>query len=291
MAEITASLVKELRDKTNCGMMDCKAALKESGGNLEEAETILRKKGIASADKKAARAAKEGVIASRISEDGKTGILVEVNCETDFVAKNENFTSFVDEILDHISSNGSAGSVEELLQEDHGGTTLEEFVKAKVGELGENLVVQRFSRFALDGDGSVGSYIHLAGKVGVLIEVKSASADAAGNDDFKTLVKDLCLHIAAAHPSAITREEVPSDQVEAEKDIYREQMKDKPENVIEKIITGKIDKFYSQIALLEQGFVKDPDQTIKQLIESKGKDLGGDLTISRFERYAVGEEA
>ena len=163
-------------------------------------------------------------------------------------------------------------------------------MKAKVGELGENMAIQRFTRFALDGDGVVGSYIHLAGKVGVLIEVKAPSADAAGNDDFGTLVKDLCLHIAAAHPSAITRDEVPADKVEAEKEIFREQMKDKPENVIEKIISGKLDKFYSTVALLEQGFVKDPDQTIKQLLEAKGKDLGGDITVTRFERFAVGEE-
>ncbi|MDA8634385.1 translation elongation factor Ts, partial [Verrucomicrobiales bacterium] len=147
MAEITVELIKTLRDKTNAGMMDCKAALAEAGGDLEEAETILRKKGIADADKKAGRAAKEGVVASRISDDGKTGILVEVNCETDFVAKNENFTSFVNEILDHVESSTSVDSLEALLAQDFSGdaSTLDEFIKAKIGELGENMGLSRFA--------------------------------------------------------------------------------------------------------------------------------------------------
>lgn len=293
MAEITVELIKTLRDKTNAGMMDCKAALAEANGDIAEAETILRKKGIADADKKAGRAAKEGVIASRIVEDAKTGILVEVNCETDFVAKNENFAAFVEQILDHIASSESVDSLDALLAQKYegaGGDTLEEFIKAKVGELGENMGLTRFAKYELDGDGVVASYIHMQGRVGVLTEVTCGKADTTKNDQFREFVKDLTLHIAAAQPLCITRDEVPAAKVEAEKDIFREQMKDKPADIIEKIIDGKMGKFYSTHCLLEQGFIKDTDKAIKDLVAEVEKETGDKIEISRFERYAVGEE-
>lgn len=197
MAEITPTLVKQLREKTNAGMMDCKRALEESGGNLEKAETILREKGIASAGKKAGRAAKEGIVAAYIHLQGKVGVLVEVNCETDFVAKNENFREFV---------------------------------------------------------------------------------------------KDITLHIAAAHPLHVSREEVPPAVVEAERAIYAAQVKDKPANVVEKIVQGKVDKFYSTICLLEQAYIKNPDMTIRDFVNSKIAELGENIVIRRFTRYMVGEE-
>jgi elongation factor Ts len=289
MAEITVELIKTLRDKTNAGMMDCKAALSEAGGDLEEAETILRKKGIADADKKAGRAAKEGVIASRISEDGKTGILVEVNCETDFVAKNENFTAFVEEIIDHIEGSASVDTVDALLAQDFSGdfTTLEEFIKAKVGQLGENMGLNRFAKYELSGDGVIGSYIHMQGRVGVLVEVKAGDSATASSDAFQTFVKDLTLHIAAAQPICVDRDGVDSSVVEKEKEIFAEQMKDKPAEIIERIIGGKMDKFYSTNCLLEQAFIKDGDKTIQNLID----ELDGDVSVVRFERYAVGEQA
>ncbi|MDF1861177.1 MAG: translation elongation factor Ts [Verrucomicrobiales bacterium] len=289
MAEITVQLIKTLRDKTNAGMMDCKAALSEAGGDLEEAETILRKKGIADADKKAGRAAKEGVIASRISEDGKTGILVEVNCETDFVAKNENFTAFVEAIIDHIEGGASVDTVDALLAQDFSGdfTTLEEFIKAKVGQLGENMGLNRFAKYELSGDGVVGSYIHMQGRVGVLVEVKAGDAATTSSDAFQTFVKDLTLHIAAAQPICVDRDGVDTTLVEKEKEIFAEQMKDKPAEIIERIIGGKMDKFYATNCLLEQAFIKDGDKTIQNLID----ELDGDVSVSRFERYAVGEQA
>lgn len=291
MAEITVELIKTLRDKTNAGMMDCKAALAEAGGDLEEAETILRKKGIADADKKAGRAAKEGVVASRISDDGKTGILVEVNCETDFVAKNENFTSFVNEILDHVESSSSVDSLEALLAQDFSGdaSTLDEFIKAKIGELGENMGLSRFAKYELGGEGVEVSYIHMQGRVGVLTEVQCGSAATTSNEAFQTFVKDLTLHIAASQPICVDRDGVPADLVEKEKEIFRDQMKDKPAEIIEKIIDGKMGKFFSTNCLLEQAFIKDGDKSIKDLVAEVSQETGDEITISRFERYGLGE--
>lgn len=294
MAEITVELIKTLRDKTNAGMMDCKAALAEAGGDLEAAETVLRKKGIADADKKAGRAAKEGVIASRIVEGAKTGILVEVNCETDFVAKNENFQAFVEQILDHIAESKSVDSLEELKAQkfaQDSSQTLDEFIKVKVGELGENMGLTRFAKYELDGEGVVASYIHMQGRVGVLVEVSTGEAATAKDDGFREFVKDLTLHIAAAQPICIGRDEVPAELVEKEKDIFREQMKDKPAEIIEKIIGGKMGKFYSTNCLLEQAFIKDGDKSIQDLIDGVAKSTGDKkIEITRFERYAVGEE-
>ncbi|MCB1205651.1 MAG: elongation factor Ts [Verrucomicrobiae bacterium] len=294
MADITVELIKTLRDKTNAGMMDCKAALTEANGDLEAAETILRKKGIADADKKAGRAAKEGVVASRILEGGKTGILVEVNCETDFVAKNENFRSFVDEILDHIQSSPNAASLAELLAQPYAADpaqTLEVFIKAKVGQLGENMGLSRFAKYEVSGEGIIGSYIHMAGRVGVLVEVSCGKADTAGTAAVAEFLKDVAMHIAAAHPICVRRDEVPAEKVEAEKDIYRDQMKGKPADIIEKILDGKLGKFYSINCLLEQPFIKDGDKTIQNLIDELSKATGDTVTVTRFSRYALGEEA
>jgi elongation factor Ts len=197
MSDVSPTLVKQLREKTNAGMMDCKKALVEAGGDLEKAEDILRKKGIASASKKASRSVKEGVVASYIHLQGKVGVLVEVNCETDFVAK---------------------------------------------------------------------------------------------NDIFREFVKDLTLHIAAAHPIYVVRDEVPEAVIEREREIYREQVKGKPANVVDKIVDGKLDKFYGSVCLLDQAFIKDPDKTIKDLVASKIAELGENIVIRRFARFAVGEE-
>ncbi len=292
MAEITVALIKELREKTSAGMMDCKAALKETGGDLDEAATFLRKKGIASAEKRAGRAATEGIVAYRIDDAAKVGILVEVACETDFVARNENFVSFVEDIIDHISESGGADSLEALLAQPYAkntSETLDEFIKSKVGQMGENMYLSRFSRFALDGDGVVASYIHMNGSAGVLIEVTCGKADSTQNDAFAALVKDLTLHITAAKPLCITREEVDSAVIDKEKEIFREQMKGKPDDIIDRILEGKMNKYYSINCLLEQGFIKDTDKSIGDLVAEVGKEIGDEISISRFERYAIGE--
>jgi len=292
MAEITVSLIKTLRDKTNGGMMDCKAALIEADGDIEAAEIILRKKGIVDADKKAGRAASEGVIASRILADGKTGILAAVNCETDFVAKNDNFRDFVEAILDHIATSDSVDSVAALLAQDYAGdaSTLDEFIKIKVGELGENMGLSRFAKYEVSGVGGVGTYIHMQGRVGVLVELTCEKEATSSTPEFAALGKDICMHIAAAQPICVSSEEVPVDLVEKEKDIFREQMKDKPAEIIEKIIGGKMNKFYATNCLLEQAFIKDGDKTIQGLIDEVSAAAGDKIAVARFDRFGVGEE-
>lgn len=287
---ITASQVKELRDRTNAGMMECKRALQETDGDIEGAIKKLREAGAIKAAKKADRAAKEGVVTSHIDSDSKHGILAEVNCETDFVAKNENFQGFVGELVETVAASG-ATDLEAANAVSHGEDTIEGFVKAKVIELGENLQFRRLTRYDMEGSGLVASYIHLGGKVGVLVEVGCENDGTSANDEFRTLVKDLTLHIAALSPAGITRDDIPSDLIESEKDLFRKQMADsgKPPEILEKIIEGKLGKFYSERCLLEQAFVKDPDITVGKLLEAKGGDIGDTLSVRRFVRYALGE--
>lgn len=287
---ITAALVKELRETTGVGMMECKNALKETEGDIQAAVKILRERGQAKAAKKADRAANEGVIFAQIADSGKSGIILEVNCETDFVAKNDNFQAFVADVAGTIAD-GGADSAETALALSKGEGSLDEFIKTKVLEMGENLQLPRVTRFEVDGEGAVASYIHLGGKVGVLIEVGAENADSASSDAFRNLVKDLTLHIAASAPAGLAREDIPAELVEAEKDIFRKQMEGagKPADILEKIIEGKLGKFYSEQCLLEQGFIREPDTTIKALLEAKSKELGDTLSIRRFIRFGLGE--
>lgn len=287
---ITASLVKELRETTGVGMMECKNALKETNGDLDAAVKILRERGQAKAAKKADRDAKEGIIASEVSSDGKSGILVEVNCETDFVAKNENFQTFVSEVAQTVLSSDAA-DLDAALALPKGDQTLDEFIKTKVLELGENLKFRRFEKFTASGEGAVTSYIHLGGKVGVLLEVGADQAASVTSESFTNLVKDLTMHIAASAPSGLQREDIPAELVEAEKEIFRKQMEgqNKPANIIDKIIEGKLGKFYSEQCLLEQGFIKEPDTPIKDLLAAKSKEAGENFVIRRFVRFGLGE--
>jgi elongation factor Ts len=293
MADINPATVKALREKTNAGMMDCKRALTEAGGDIEKAEALLRQKGIASAGKKATRHAKEGSVVSFIQSSGKSGVLVEINCETDFVAKNDIFTKFVKEITEEIAS-AKADSVETLLEaKTSNGTLFKDSIAATIAALGENIVVRRFDRFQI-GEGSgglVASYIHLQGKVGVLVEIGCGSEATAKNDGFRELVKDITLQIAAAHPTVVSRDQVDAALVASEREIYKAQVQGKPENIVEKIVDGKMDKFYSTACLLEQACIKNPDITVKELIVTKEKELGDKISISRFVRYALGEES
>jgi elongation factor Ts len=293
MADINPATVKALREKTNAGMMDCKRALTEAGGDIEKAEALLRQKGIASAGKKATRHAKEGSVVSFIQSSGKSGVLVEINCETDFVAKNDIFTKFVKEITEEIAS-AKADSVETLLEaKTSNGTLFKDSIAATIAALGENIVVRRFDRFQI-GEGSgglVASYIHLQGKVGVLVEIGCGSEATAKNDGFREFVKDITLQIAAAHPTVVSRDQVDAALVASEREIYKAQVQGKPENIVEKIVDGKMDKFYSTACLLEQACIKNPDITVKELIVTKEKELGDKISISRFVRYALGEES
>lgn len=292
MADINPAVVKALREKTNAGMMDCKRALTEAGGDIEKAEALLRQKGIASAGKKASRHAKEGAVVSFIQPSGKTGVLVEINCETDFVAKNEIFTKFVKEITAEIAS-AKADTVDLLLESANStGVLFKDAIASKIAELGENIVIRRFTRFHIaEGSGVVASYIHLQGKVGVLAEISSGSEASVQNDGFREFVKDITLQIAAAHPSVVSRDQVDPALVASEREIYKAQVQGKPENIVEKIVDGKMDKFYSTACLIEQDCIKNPDITVKELVATKEKELGDKISITRFVRYALGEES
>jgi len=275
--EITATLVKELREETNLGMMECKRALQETGGDKDKAVRLLRERGMAIAGKKAERVAKEGRVASEIYDNGKSGVMIEVNCETDFVAKNENFQGFVAGLVAH--AKGIDGSLADSAKDK---------VIAKIAEIGENLIVRRNIKYTVTGNGAVAGYIHLGGKVGVLLEVGCEKAETTQADAFKEAIKDVTLHIAAANPQFLNRDDVAADVIAAEKEIYAKQVEGKPANIVDKIVSGKLEKFYSQICLVEQGFVKDPDQTVTDMLAAKSKELGDKLTIRRFARYQVG---
>jgi elongation factor Ts len=274
---IDAQLVKTLREKTNAGLMECKRALSECNGDLEAAVDVLRKKGAASAAKKAGREAKDGVIAQAIVNGAKIGVLAEINCETDFVAKNEGFRAFCDDVAKKIANDPSAD--------------LEPDRVAAVQKIGENVQIRRFERIEVKDNGLVAAYIHTGGKVGVLVEVGAEKDSTASNEEFKQLVRDITLQIAAANPICVSRDQVDSALVAREREVYAGQVPaGKPANIIEKIVDGKMDKFYSTQCLLEQAFIKNPDQTITQVIAEKSKALGENLSIRRFIRYMVGEE-
>ena len=291
MADINPTLVKALREKTNAGMMDCKRALTEAGGDIDKAEALLRTKGIASAGKKASRHAKEGSVVSFIQPSGKVGVLAEINCETDFVAKNEIFTKFVREVTEEISKAKATG-VEELLESATSeGILFKDTIASKIAALGENIVIRRFERFTVEGEGIVASYIPLQGKVGVLVEITCKSGETLKNESFRDFVKDITLQIAAAHPTVVSRDQVDPSLVASEREIYKAQVVGKPENIIEKIVDGKMDKFYSTACLIEQDCIKNPDITVKGLIHAKEKELADQISIKRFVRFALGEES
>ncbi len=273
MAEITANLVKELREKTDAPMMECKKALAEAGGDLGKAEAILRIKLGNKASKAASRVAAEGVVAAHIAPDGKFGALIEINCETDFVAKNAEFLAFAAALAELVVTRQPA-DVDALSQLPLGGSSVDDARKALVGKIGENLAIRRFVRLAARG--KLASYIHGGAKIGVLV-------DAVGGDE--TLAKDLAMHIAASKPIALSGAEVPAAVVEKEREIAAAKAADsgKPPNIVEKMVEGAVQKFLRETTLLGQPFVKNDKQSIEQLLKSKG------ATVAAFTLYIVGE--
>jgi elongation factor Ts len=278
MAEITAAAVGKLREMTGAGLMDCKKALAEAGGDIEKAVDILRKKGAASAAKKSSREANEGVIVRALQADNRAGILVEVNCETDFVARNEAFGTFCDEVAKTLLANPKAD--------------VEAMRTAQVAKIGENIQISRFHRMEVSGNGIVTAYIHTGAKVGVLVEVGAGKEATTASEEFKQLAKDITLQIAAGHPFVVSREPVPADLRAKEKEIAAEQVKGKPPQAIAKIVEGKLEKFYQGYCLLDQGFVKKNSEiAVKDHVASVAKQLGDEITIRRFVRFQVGESA
>lgn len=274
MAEITASLVKELREKTGAGMMDCKKALSETGGDLEKAIDFLRTKGLADAAKKSGRVAAEGLVVTYLSDDLKTGAIVEVNCETDFVAKTDDFVNFSNAICKLVADKKPA-DMDALLALDFEGATVEKTIAEKVAKIGENIRVRRFAQY--DASCMLEAYIHAGGKIGVLVEF-----DKVTNAD-KELIRDIALHICAANPLCVSDKDLDPQVIAHEKEIYVQKAKEsgKPDNIIEKIVEGQVNKFKQESCLVSQKFVKNPDESIAKLL--------GDKVVVRFTRFQLGE--
>jgi elongation factor Ts len=286
----TAKDVQELRQRTGAGMMECKKALEETKGNMDSAIELLRKKGIAKAEKRAGRAASEGRIVARVSPDGRTGALVEVNSETDFVSRNESFGKLVERIADTLMSDGSTNGVvanaegAALLGKQMGSTTVEGAIKELSGTIGENLVVRRYARFTTDG--ALGTYVHHNGKVAVLVDIVGGSGEAV-----QQLARTVAEHVAAGVPTipvAVDRDDVPKEMVDRERRIFSEQAAEsgKPANIIEKMVGGRIDKFYKEVTLVDQPWVRDDSKTIRDIVAA----AGAGLKIRRFARFQMGQE-
>lgn len=276
MAEIKATDVVKIREATGAGMMDCKKALTEAAGDVAKAVEILRKKGAATAAKKSVREAREGVIAQHIAPGGRLGVLIEVNCETDFVARNEGFRAFADEAAKALADDAQAN--------------LDPAREAAVAKIRENIKLPRHARMEVNGHGLVAGYIHTGAKVGVLVEVGAGKAETAGKDEFKQLVKDITLQIAAASPMTVTRDQLDATMLAKEREIALEQVKDKPPQAIAKIVEGKLEKFFQTYCLVDQAFVKKNGEiTVKEHLAATAKALGDELSIRRFVRFQVGE--
>ena len=287
---VTAAMVKELRERTSAGMMDCKKALVESDGDMEKAIEWLREKGLSQAAKKASRIAAEGVVAQYVNEDASVGVIVEVNCETDFVAKTDNFLNFANSVAKHIALANPA-DVDAMMNQkfvDDESKTISDMVSDATVAIGEKISIRRFERY--ETTGVISTYIHLGGKVGVIVEV---AADEAGrkNDEVKTFAHDLALQIAAARPEAVRREEVDVEKLNKEKEILRAQAlnEGKPEKIVERMVEGRIEKYYKEVCLLEQLFVKDGEKTIKGLMGEVAKNAGAKIDVVKFARFERGE--
>ena len=282
---ITAAMVSELRKKTGAGMMDCKKALTETAGNMDEAVDFLRKKGLSAAAKKSGRVASEGAVAA--ASNGTVGAIVEVNAETDFVAKNEAFQTFVAGVRDLVLDN-DVSDVEALKNIDYPGSsrTVAEELTHQIATIGENMGIRRLARIDA-GQGVVTSYIHGNGKIGVLVELQTESTD----EKVAELGKQLAMHVAAAAPQYLDRDSVPADIVEKEKEIMRVKAIEsgKPEKIVEKIILGQINKYFGEVCLLEQAFVIDPDQKVGKLVAALAKELGTDIKLNSYVRFQLGE--
>jgi elongation factor Ts len=280
MAQITAADVATLREMTGVGMMDCKKALTEAKGDLGAAVDILRKKGQATAAVKSAREAKEGAITQYIAPGGKIGVLVEVNSETDFVARNEIFRVFCDDAAKRYAVESNPD--------------LEAGRQALVAKIRENIKVARHARMEVSGNGLIAGYIHTGAKVGVLVEVGAGKSETVGRDEFKQLVKDITLQIAAGHPHTVSREQVPAEVIEKEREIaaQSDRLKGKPAQAMGKILQGVLEKFYQTYCLVDQGFVKQNSEvSVKEHVAQIAKQLGDEITIRRFVRFQVGESA
>lgn len=288
MAEITASMVKELREKSGAAMMDCKKALVETSGDFDKAFEWLRQKGAATASKKASRATSEGVVVGRVSADGKKACLVEINCETDFVARNEEFVGIANKIADAALASGS-NSAEDLLKAQADGKSVQELVTEGIAKTGENMVIKRVESFELKTPGVIGLYVHtLGGKMGALVEIVSDKELKA--DDAQAFARELAMHIVSSKPEYLSKEEIPQEIIDNETRIEsgKADLAGKKEEIREKIVSGRVEKNLAERCLTLQPFVKDPGQTVDAVLKAKGKELGGELKPKRFAIFILG---
>ena len=286
---ISAALVKQLRDKTGAGMMDCKNALAEAAGDVEAAVDVLRKRGIARAEKRAGRAAAEGLVAAAITPGGDAGVLLEVNCETDFVARNDQFRAFVRDLATAALEHKPADLAAIEAMPFNGHSSVRDAVVALIATIGENIVLRRVALYTLAGSGAVAAYVHHGDKVGVLVQVACDKPETVATDGFREAVRDVALQIAAHSPAYVRPEDIPPDELERERAIYRDQAQDKPPHVIDKIVEGKLRKHFAEVCLLNQEYVRDRELTVAKYLEKQAKELGDTIVIQRFTRFAVGE--
>ncbi len=290
--EITAKMVKDLRESTGAGMMDCKSALVDSCGDMEKAVDILRTKGLAALAKKAGRATDEGIIRGWTSDVADVGAMIEVNCETDFVARNSDFQSFGAQLASHVGLSSPSDVPQMLEQRFLGeGESVERTLGEMVGRVGENITISRFVRYALASDhGAISVYVHGVGNIGVLLEVSCSTSEAAQTASFKDLGRNIAMQIAATSPVAVRRDDISQETVDHEISIYKAQAAEsgKPEEIQEKMAVGRLEKFYKEVALLEQVYVKDDSVTVEQYVKSVAKEVGADVSVVRFERFALG---
>lgn len=281
---ISAQAVKELREKTGAGMMDCKKALTEAAGDMEKAIDILREKGLASAAKKSGRVASEGVIATFVSEDKKSGSIIELNCETDFVSANVDFVKLASEIAE-VAAKSDAKDIEEVKALPLNGATVQDAVTGLIAKLGENMNLRRFVKFNAP-EGLVASYIHMGGKIGVVVQVKSDNT----TDEVTSVARDIAMHIAALNPAFLDQTSVDPETIEREKEIYRVQAinEGKPANIVEKMIGGRVNKFFKEVCLVNQQFVKNPDLSIAAYLKEESK-KHGNIEVVGFTRFEKGE--
>ncbi len=288
MVEISASMVMKLRKMSGQGMMDCKKALQEADGDIDNAMQILRKKGLATMAKRAGRETSEGIVVSKISEDGKTAVLATLCCETDFVAKSDDFVAAADKLAEYAMACVADEGADSILQTAIDGKKFSDILTEIVSKTGEKTDVGDYAKYKLDGAGLIGIYVHFNKKVGTMVQIDTGDDAVAQSDALKQIAADIAMHITAAKPLALDKNGIDGETIESEKSIFAEQVKNKPANIIDKIVEGKMRKFYTENCLLLQPFVKDDSKTIEQVLANASKQAGGEAKIKRFVRFEVG---
>ncbi len=288
MAEISASAVMKLRKMSGQGMMDCKKALQEAGGDVEQAMEILRKKGLATLAKRAERETSNGLVVAKITEDGKTGVLVSLCCETDFVAKSQDFAAAADLLADYALVSEAEEGADALLQTVKDGKAFNDVLTEIVSKTGEKTLVGDYARFKLDGPGLLTAYIHFNNKVGTMVQIDVSDPTVGEDEGVQRTMRDIAMHITASKPLALDESGIDPKVIEQEKAVYAEQVQNKPDEIVERIVAGKMNKFFAENCLLDQPFVKDDSKTVQQVLDEAAKAAGGTAKISRFARFEVG---